>query len=145
MTFVSITRLRVRSWRFVIPFFIDAQLSLRQAKYAQGFLGGALLQDRKFTFWTATLWRDQDAMRQFMLNGPHKRSMPKLLNWADEASVVHWIQEDAKLPDWMEADRRMRAEGRPSKVRNPSAVHQQMKFTLPRAANVLAVKPASAK
>jgi hypothetical protein len=31
-------------------------------------------------------------MRAFMLSGAHQRAMPKLFNWCDEASVVHWNQ-----------------------------------------------------
>ena len=63
-------------------------------------------------------------MRAFMLAGPHRRAMPKLLEWCDEASVVHWNQESPALPDWREAYRRMVEEGRPSKVNHPSPAHR---------------------
>ena len=46
----------------------------------------------------------------------------QLAEWCDEASVVHWTQETADLPEWHEAHRRMVAEGRASRVRHPSAV-----------------------
>jgi len=52
--------------------------------------------------------------------------MPKLLDWCDEASVDHWTQDIPVAPDWLEADRRMRTEGRPSKVRNPSPSHRDL-------------------
>lgn len=137
--FVSVTRLRLKSWYLVPIFFLRANASLTQAKNADGFLGGALLSDKKFTFWTLTNWRDQEAMRAFMLSGSHKNVMPKLMHWCDEASVVHWMQENALLPDWQEASRRMRAEGRASKLRNPSPNHQALAFDSPRTTNSILI------
>ncbi|WP_204259606.1 antibiotic biosynthesis monooxygenase family protein [Lichenicola cladoniae] len=78
MTFVSVTRLRIRSARFMPRFALYALNSLRQCKQAHGFLECSLLQDRKLTFWTMTLWRDQAAMRAYMTGGAHLRAMPKL-------------------------------------------------------------------
>ncbi|WP_299646173.1 hypothetical protein [uncultured Jannaschia sp.] len=52
--------------------------------------------------------------------------MPKLARWCDQASVVHWTADAA--PDWAEAERRMRREGRPSKVRHPSPRHAELAF-----------------
>src|SRR5260370_18460992 len=39
------------------------------------------------SFWTRTLWKDQQAMRTFMTSGFHRRVMPKLLIWCDEAAL----------------------------------------------------------
>jgi heme-degrading monooxygenase HmoA len=103
-----------------------------QARRAAGMLGMDLLADREWTFWTMTAWESRAAMLAFMTNGPHKRAMPKLLDWCDEASVAHWEQEDAKLVGWDEADRRMRATGRASKVRWPSAAHAGLRYREPR-------------
>ena len=50
--------------------------------------------------------------------------MAKLLEWCDEASVVHWIQETAELPDWRTAEKRMAESGRLSKVNHPSTDQQ---------------------
>jgi hypothetical protein len=47
--------------------------------------------------------------------------MPKLLNWCDEASVVHWTQDSGPVSEWSEAYRRMVEDGRTSKVDHPSA------------------------
>jgi heme-degrading monooxygenase HmoA len=142
MVFVSVTRLRVRSLRFMPGFALHAVQSLRQCKRAQGFLGGSLLPDRRLAFWTMTLWQDQDAMRSFMAGGAHREAMPKLLNWCDEASVVHWLQADATLPGWREADQKMREQGRPSKVRHPGALHASLAFQQPRIAAAAPISPA---
>ena len=132
MVWVSLTRLRVRSVRFLAGFGWYAWRSTQQAKRSAGFLAGALLPDREWTFWTMTVWGSQGAMRAFMTSGAHKRAMVKLLDWCDEASVTHWEQEDAGLVSWEEADRRMRGTGRPSKVRHPSAAHAGLAYREPR-------------
>jgi len=137
MVFVSLTRLRVRSVRFLPLFAWHALQSNRQVQRAQGFLQGALLPDRDWTFWTMTAWESQEAMRGYMLAGDHKKAMPHLMEWCDEASVAQWEQEDAALPSWEEADRRMRASGRASKVRHPSegqagAAHAGLAYREPR-------------
>lgn len=141
MTFVSITRLRIRSLRFMPQFLIQTIWTARQTKRADGFLNGSLLADRKRTFWTVTLWRDQAAMRAYMTSGAHLKAMPKLLRWCDEASVVHWTQDDVVAPDWLEADHRMRTEGRPSKVLNPSSNHRDLAYDEPRTTGAVPIKP----
>jgi hypothetical protein len=132
MPHISITRLRLRSLRFVPGFALHTWASLRQVRVAGGFLDGALLTDRSMTFWTMTAWDREDSMRRYMTAGAHKQAMPKLMHWCDEASVVHWQQDHDGLPSWAEADRRMREEGRASKVRNPSDQHATLTFRSPR-------------
>ena len=144
MPFVSITRLRIRSLRFMPQFYLHTMRTIRQIKHAEGYLGGSLLADRKRTFWTMTLWRDQTDMRRYMASGAHLKAMPKLLDWCDEASVVHWLQEDAIAPAWPEADRRMRAQGRPSKVRKPALGHQDLTYAVPRTIAAVPLAPMQA-
>lgn len=131
MPFISVTRLRVRSIRYLPQFIWKALLTARQAERAHGFLGGRLARDAKNTFWTLTAWKDAAAMKAYRDTGAHRGVMPKLLDWCDEASVVHWDQESAELPDWQEAHRRMVAEGRTSKVRHPSPAQAAKQITAP--------------
>jgi Domain of unknown function (DUF3291) len=123
MPVVSITRLRVRSWRFLPAFFLRVFRIGRQAAVAEGNLAVKIFADRRRTFWTSTSWNSEAAMRSFMLAPPHGPTMRKLLEWCDEAALVHWMQPDAELPSWPEAHRRLVAEGRPSKVHHPTAAH----------------------
>lgn len=132
MTFVSLTRLRIRSIRYLPLLAIYTLRSIRQVKQAPGFQAGALLPDRHWAFWTMTAWDERDSMRRFMTAGAHKSAMPHLMHWCDEASVAHWEQEERVLPSWEKADRRMRESGRVSKVNNPSPEHACMNYRKPR-------------
>ena len=69
MNFVSLTRLRIRSIRYLPFFAIHTFRSLRQVRKAHGFQTGALLNDRSWTFWTMTVWDGQESMRRFMSAG----------------------------------------------------------------------------
>jgi hypothetical protein len=140
MPFISITRLRIRSILFMPGFALHATQSLRQVRSAAGFQGGALLQDCSLTYWTMTAWDSEQSMRQYMTAGAHKKAMTKLMSWCDEASVVHWQQTEATLPSWDEADRRMRAEGRASKVRKSSPHHATLMYRAPRVTRRVAIR-----
>ena len=131
MVLVSVTRLRVRSWRFMPPFFIGALRSARQASRADGNVAASLLREASNTFWTRTIWESEQAMRAFMLAGVHRPLMRRLLEWCDEASVVHWEQEEAELPSWEDAHARMQRDGRRSKVNHPSHAHTAYEIPLP--------------
>lgn len=132
MPFVSITRLRLRSWRFVPGLIWYALLSRRQARSASGNLRALTLREANNTFWTCTVWRDEAAMRAFMVSGAHRRAMRVLPDWCDEASVAHWQQDSAEPPSWSDVHRRMQSEGRRSKVRYPSPAQERFEIPPPR-------------
>jgi heme-degrading monooxygenase HmoA len=77
MPFVSITRLRVRSWRYVPVFLIQSLRAALQAKRATENLAVSVLRDADRAFWTRTVWRDEAAMRSFMQSGVHRRIMKR--------------------------------------------------------------------
>ena len=130
MAFISVTRLRVRSWRFLPMFYVRSYQAARQAVAAEGNLAVALLPDRNNAFWTATGWTSEAAMKAYIIAGAHGPVMRKLLHWCDEAAVVHWSQDDGTvLPSWQDAHARLRREGRPSKVNHPSP--SQLAFEIP--------------
>ena len=133
MPVVSVTRLRVRSWLYLAPFVIRSLRIVRQAKSAPGNLAVRVLNDRHKAFWTTTCWESEAAMRAFMLAPPHGPAMRKLLEWCDEAALVHWSQPGLELPVWTEAHQRMQREGRRSKVNHPSEAHARFVIPAPRA------------
>jgi quinol monooxygenase YgiN len=129
MPFVSVTRLRVRSWSY-LPAFLMATVRIAwQARNAEGGLAVKIFRERRNAFWTSTSWESEAAMKKFMQANPHGSAMRKLLNWCDEAALVHWTQPGTELPSWQEAHRRMQADGRPSKVNHPSPAQQS--YTIP--------------
>jgi len=131
MPLVSVTRFRARALWFVSMLLFHAQRSISQIRNVNGCIAMALLRDKNHAFWTMTMWADERFMKAYMTSGSHRKAMPRLADWADEASVVHWYQDHAKRPDWNEAARRMRAEGRPSKLRHPSPHHADLSFAAP--------------
>lgn len=133
MPVVSITRLRIRSWRFMPAFAFYAVQTQRQSQNAPGNRGVQLLREAGNIFWTASVWESEAAIKQYMISGAHGKAMPKLMNWCDEASVARWHQDSATLPTWQEAHRRLLSEGRLSKVRFPSAAHERFDIPVPKA------------
>jgi heme-degrading monooxygenase HmoA len=129
MPLVSITRLRVRSWRHLPGFFLRAFRSGNQAKSAPGNLAVTILREVKRTFWTLTVWTSEQDMKAYMTAGAHGKAMRRLLEWCDEAALAHWTQESAEPPSWEEAHRRLQQSGRPSKVNHPS--EDQRAFRVP--------------
>jgi heme-degrading monooxygenase HmoA len=140
MPFVAITRLRVRSWRYLPAFFVGAVRTVRQAKRAKGGLAIAVLRDAHLAFWTRTVWTDEADMRAFMLSGAHRHIMPRLAEWCDEAAVVQWLQSDAEPPSWLDAWRRLRQDGRLSRVRHPSEAQRRFEVAEPRTTAELKLK-----
>jgi hypothetical protein len=132
MALISVTRLRLRSWRYLLPFVIWSQRAIQQVKVAPGNHGHKVFKDAGLVFWTCTSWENEASMRAYMLGGAHRQAMPKLMNWCDEAATAHYTQESVALPTWAEAHRRLVAGGRRSKVHNPSPAHEAFDIPTPR-------------
>jgi hypothetical protein len=132
MPFVSITRLRVRRWRYLPQFLVQSIRAARQAKRAAGSLAVSILRDADRAFWTRTVWSDEVAMRPFMQSGVHRRVMARLPEWCNEAALVHWVQDDKEPPSWAEAHRRLELEGRRSRVNHPTAAQRRFEIREPR-------------
>lgn len=128
---VSVTRFRMRAIRFLPFFIIHANRTVAQIRKADGFATGTVQREAERIFWTLTVWRDDAAMRAYVASGAHRKAMPHVVNWADEASVGHWEQSGLDLPDWPEAVRRFQREGRPLTLRYPAPQHLERRFADP--------------
>lgn len=145
MVFISVTRLRLRSPLYFPIFLWKVWLTTRQLVNTPGFLGGKLLRDANRTFWTMTAWEEQAAMKIYRNSGAHRSVMPNIQDWCDEASVVHWQQEDSNLPDWQEAHRRMVADGFLTKLFQPSPTHLKRDIAEPASSRGLVLHPRKTK
>lgn len=130
MPLVSVTRLRLRSLRFLPIFIWHAQRSQRQAKGADGNNGVFTRKTRGLTFWTLSLWCDEQAMAAYRAASPHREAMSQLAHWCDEAAIAHWNQENETLPTWDAAAARLTSSGRLSRVAYPSAEQQAGRISI---------------
>lgn len=123
MALVSVTRLHLRSWWYLLPFMGYAVRATQQAKIAPGILDVQTRKTEGLAFWTLTTWMDEAAMRAYMGSGAHRQAMPKLIHWCDEAASVHWQQPDPQPPSWEEAAAQLQAQGRLFNVAHPSPAY----------------------
>lgn len=128
MPFISVTRLRVKSLFYIIPFMRANEASVKELKIAEGLIKGMELIDKKLTFWTITMWQDEASMKGFRGSPSHRIAMQHLPNWCNEASYHHWIQEGLEFPDWQTVAEKLFTEGKLSKVRNPSKAQIENQF-----------------
>lgn len=135
MYFISATRLKLRSYRFLIPFLWQNFKINRQIQKTEGFLGGKLLVDKQLTFWTLTTWKDRESTLSFRNSGAHLKAMPKLFHWCGEAAYAHWEEEKLNVLNWLEAHQQLNKIGKLSKVKYPSEAHQRREFKFPRYSN----------
>ncbi|MEI2583438.1 hypothetical protein [Scytonema sp. PRP1] len=119
MVFISATRARVTRPLYKLPFSLHSILSILQLNRASGKLC-AKFRWRPNEFWTLIAWQDKASMLAYRNTGAHRRAMPKLTLWCDEASFVHWYQESAELPNWQAVEQRMMEQGKLVKVGHPS-------------------------
>ncbi|MDQ3903181.1 MAG: DUF3291 domain-containing protein [Thermoproteota archaeon] len=87
---------------------IDDVKSAKQAKQSHGIVDYAVKADfPKKHFWTLSIWKDQNSMRQFVMAEPHATAMKKFEEWAEEGSAfADWTSPSSSI-DWEEAMKRL--------------------------------------
>jgi hypothetical protein len=99
---VSVTRLKVRKWWNLFRFAKYSNASIKQAIRDQNCLGGATYVGPGLTFWTATLWTDEAAVKNYVRGGAHKDVMPWLPMGCSEAATSRYQSSQKKLPSLTE-------------------------------------------
>jgi len=107
---------------------LHANRTIAQIRKADGFFAGAAHRDANLVFWTLTVWRDGPAKRACTASFAHRKALPHVVDWADEANVGHWTQPGSDLPEWLEAVRRLREEAHPMTLRYSAANHTRQRF-----------------
>ncbi len=89
-------------------FVLHSSKVIKQAKQSRGMVDYAVKADfPKKHFWTLSIWKDRESMRQFVMAEPHFTAMKKFEVWAGEGSAfADWISSSRSI-DWEEAMRRL--------------------------------------
>jgi heme-degrading monooxygenase HmoA len=105
------SRFRVRGFRHVLPFFIDAMRVLAQMRKADGAIGVSLVaHPLRREFATLSAWRDQAALDAAVRAEPHRTVMRRHQAAMAGSTFRFWSAPAASLPTaWEEADRRLAA------------------------------------
>ena len=122
---LSVTRLRLRSWRFVLSFLRENERVVTQLCAAEGFLGGEVVAKAGLVFWTVSRWTSPRAMARFAHDGAHGAVIPKLAGWCSEASTVTFAVDGERPITPAEIATRLRERGRVVAVDRPSEAQRR--------------------
>jgi hypothetical protein len=128
---ISVTRLHLRHLYFTPSFLWYSMLASRQAGQAPGFLGGRLLVNRDFSFWTMTAWENEAVVRAYRNGGAHLKAMPHLSLWCDESLATHWEEPQGPLPSWELAYQKLSLQGHSPPLKVPSEHQATRTFSAP--------------
>jgi hypothetical protein len=108
---VMASRFRVRGFRHVLPFFLDAMRVHAQMRTAEGALGVSLVaHPLRREFATLSAWRDRAALDAAVRAEPHLSVMRRRRGVMAHSTFRFWHVDGADLPlTWEDADRRLAA------------------------------------
>ena len=117
------TRLRLKSFLYLIPFFIQNEKILSQLRASQGFVKGKILAAPNLSMWTATLWASEQDLRAFYLNGEHGETIEKINEWSSDSAKYHQLTESDEIPSWENVRLQLIKSGRFQDLTEPSFDH----------------------
>jgi hypothetical protein len=108
---VMASRFRVRGFRHVLPFFLDALRVHAQMRKAEGAVGLSLVaHPLRKEFATLSAWRDRASLDAAVRAEPHLSVMARQRAAMADSTFRFWVAPAAELPlDWAEAQRRLAA------------------------------------
>jgi hypothetical protein len=104
-----ISYLPLKHFRAIPKFFRFTLETRRQLQNSPGLIGYSL-EARPFSrkFWTLSLWRDQQSLRDFVGALPHSRIMQVLGPHLGKTEFAQWTVESHQIPpDWEAAKARL--------------------------------------
>jgi hypothetical protein len=115
MAYVVATRLHAQGWPGARRALALTSQVARQLSVQPGFLGGRLLADRTFTFWTLSVWADRAALAAFREgHATVAVQAPGVIGTDPTRMVVTgWVQHDDYVPSWTSAAERLPGADRP--------------------------------
>lgn len=132
MAYLSMTRLKLKSPRYLIPFWFHTQRVVKQIKESEGFLQVKLLVTHNLSMWTMTLWASEEALDNFYLIGAHLLVMKKLSEFSSEAMAGHQEIESNELPSWEYVRNELCRIGYLGKLKEPSTDHKNRIISIPK-------------
>jgi heme-degrading monooxygenase HmoA len=72
----------------------------RQIKEANGLIYSSLKKENWSTYWTLTVWDNEESMKNYRNKGNHQKAMKKSRYIGDEFEKINW--EGNRIPDWQE-------------------------------------------
>jgi hypothetical protein len=108
---VMASRLPLARYRDIFGFLRASMEIRRQLAAADGLVGYGLdARLLRRTFWTLSVWRDDDALATFARSDPHDRHVRRIRPHMKPSTFVTWIVPGAQLPmTWSQARRRVEA------------------------------------
>ncbi|MBD2695161.1 hypothetical protein [Anabaena catenula] len=141
MAVLSITRLKLRSYSYLMTFLVQNEQVLKQIRQSEGFIKGKEMATVDLSMWTSTLWASEKLLKAFYLSGSHRQVMPKLNVWTSEAVSGHRESNTLELPSWYEVRDELDSIGHFIKLSHPSLNHQQQIIPVPRVAFIRSINP----
>ena len=104
-----ISFLPLKHFRAIPNFFRFTFEIQRQLRTSAGLVGYSLnAQPFARKFWTLSVWRDQQALQDFVGAMPHSRTMQRLAAHMGKSQFAQWTVESHEVPlDWKSAKARI--------------------------------------
>lgn len=104
ISYLSLTHFR--SLPLFLRYALAIEWQLRKAPGLIGYSTEARFLKRKF--WTLSVWRDDEALKEFVHHAAHGASMKQLEGAADGSGFATWAVSENSLPlEWAEAKARL--------------------------------------
>jgi len=104
-----ISYLPLKHYRTIPKFFRFTFEIQRQLRTSPGLIGYSLeARPLARKFWTLSVWRDQQSLREFVAAIPHSKVMQELAPHMGKFQMAQWTVESHEIPlDWKSAKLRI--------------------------------------